>query len=119
MVIEIGKKMCLWELEKAMFLLQTATKELHMDVLSSKCILDVNESSGYTYLWCENYNFTLFMPITCELIKEDVFVLWTNSDTGEEKEELLTYFYNLRFIEHWVELNEKVKLMSAKYNSKN
>mgnify|MGYP003650850571 FL=1 len=71
--MEILKTMSLWELEKAMFLLKTA-KELNMDVNTSESILSVNNNSGYTYLWCENYNFTLFMPISCELTRENVYV---------------------------------------------
>ena len=107
--MEILKTMSLWELEKAMFLLKTA-KELNMDVNTSESILSVNNNSGYTYLWCENYNFTLFMPISCELTRENVYVLWTNLENGEEIEENFTEFFNLKDIENWaneLELNSK------------
>ena len=94
------KKMCDWEMQKATFLLFTAQR-LQMDVKSSGSILSVNENSGYTYLWCEDYNFTLYMPINCELSKGDVYVLWTNSETGEEIECILSEFHNLQDIQNW------------------
>ena len=94
------KTMTLWELEKAMFLLKTA-RELNMDISTSELIVSVNNNSGYTYLWSENYNFTLYMPISCELTREDVYVLWTNSETGEEIEENFSEFFNLKDIENW------------------
>ena len=95
------KKMTDWEMQKATFLLFTAQR-LKMNVNSSGSIISVNENSGYTYLWCEDYNFTLYMPINCELSKGDVYVLWTNIETGEETEENLTEFNNLKDIENWV-----------------
>ena len=94
------KTMTLWELEKAMFLLKTA-RELNMDISTSELIVSVNNNSGYTYLWSENYNFTLYMPISCELTREDVYVLWTNSENNEEIEENFSEFFNLKDIENW------------------
>ena len=103
------KKMNDWEIEKATFLMFTARK-LKMDVNSPTSIVSVNQNSGYTYLWCEDYNFTLYMPINCELNNTGVYVLWTNSETGEETEERLFEFNTLKDIENWVnelELNSK------------
>ena len=94
------RKMNEWEIEKATFLMFTARK-LKMDVNSPGSIVSVNQNSGYTYLWCEDYSFTLYMPINCELNNTDVYVLWTNSETGEEVEECLTEFHNLKDIENW------------------
>jgi len=95
------RKMNDWEMQKATFLLFIAQR-LQMDVNSVGSIVSVNENSGHTYLWCEDYNFTLFMPIDCELNKTGVYVMWTNNETGEETEECLTEFNNLKDIENWV-----------------
>lgn len=104
------EKMCEWEIEKAMFLLITA-KKFKMDVFKScSAIVSVNQFSGYTYLWCENYNFTLYMPINCQLNESYICVMWTNSETGEEIECILSEFHNLQDIQNWVnelELNAK------------
>jgi len=77
-------KMCSWELKKALYLI-TVAEELGMD-LSGTGHVGVNYSSGYTYLWLEEYDFTLYMTINCELVKKDITVSWTNPDTGEEVE---------------------------------
>lgn len=88
-----------WELDKANFLIQTA-RQLGMS-LQSYGEVSVNPNSGYTYLWSEIYPFTLFMPISCELKREDVYVIWTAED-GEEIEESLFHFEDLESIEDWV-----------------
>jgi hypothetical protein len=97
-------KMTNWELDKANFLIRTARK-LGMD-LQGYGEVSVNEHSGYTYLWCEDYPFSLYMPISCELYREDVYVMWTNSYDGEEVEESLAEFEELKDIYRWVELLE-------------
>jgi hypothetical protein len=76
-------KMCKWELKKAIFLQKVAV-DLGMDV-SGYGQVSVNPNSGYTYLWLEDYGFTLYMPINCDLVKTDVVALWTNPNDGEEK----------------------------------
>jgi len=88
-----------WELDKAIFLIQTA-RQLGIN-LQSYGEVSVNQNSGYTYLWSEDYPFTLFMPINCELKRDDVFVIWTAED-GEEIEESLFHFEDLEAIEDWV-----------------
>lgn len=77
-------KMCKWERDKAMFLIHVAN-ELGMNTESYGELL-VNQSSGYTYLWLEDYNFTLYMPISCDLKLDDIYCLWTNSEDGTEEE---------------------------------
>lgn len=94
-------KMTNWELDKANFLIQSARK-LGMN-LQGYGEVAVNQNSGYTYLWCEDYQFTLYMPISCELDKENIFVLWTNSINGEEVEESLVEFEDIDAIYRWVE----------------
>jgi hypothetical protein len=42
------------------------------------------------------------MPINCDLKREDVYVLWTNHQTGEEIEESLEAFNDLKDIYEWV-----------------
>ena len=77
-------KMCSWEREKAMFLIKTA-ESLNIDI-DGYGELAVNPNTGYTYLWLEDYNFTLYMPITCDLKITDIFALWTCSYCGQEEE---------------------------------
>jgi hypothetical protein len=81
-------KMGKWELEKAIFLQKTAV-DLGMDV-SGYGEVAVNPNSGYTYLWLEDYNFCLYMPINCELKKSDVVCLYSDPEDGEEIEKELT-----------------------------
>lgn len=93
-----------WELDKANFLIQTARK-LGMN-LKFYGEVSVNQNSGYTYLWSECYPFTLYMPITCELDKENVYVLYTNIRNGDEIEESLVEFEDIDAIYRWVDLLE-------------
>ena len=99
------EKMCGWERSKAIFLLSEAER-LNMD-LDSYGEIAVNQSSGYTYLWLEDYPFTLYMPISCELKKEDVMVMWTNPEDGEEVETELEN-KSLNELYDWVKEQEKV-----------
>ena len=94
-------KMCKWELEKAIFLQKTAV-DLGIDV-SGYGEVSVNPNSGYTYLWLEDYNFTLYMSISCELIKTDIWALWTNPEDGEEIEIALKKNTTLNTLETWAE----------------
>ena len=75
------KNMVQWEREKAIYLMGIA-EELGMD-LEGYGDLSVNKNSGYTYLWLEDYSFSLAMPINCKLQKSDVMVWFTNYDTGD------------------------------------
>lgn len=93
-----------WELDKANFLIQTA-RQLGMN-LKGYGELSVNQNSGYTYLWSEDYPFTLYMPITCELDKESIYVLYTNMENGDEIEESLVEFEDIDSIYRWVDLLE-------------
>lgn len=90
-----------WELEKAVFLMSTARKwEIK---LSGYGECAVNPNSGYTYLWLEDYAFTLYMPISCEIIEDDIFVMWTDPQDGQETEQSLTDFTDLKDINQWCE----------------
>ena len=101
--MKISDKLQGWELEKALYLINIANK-IKME-LNEYTIIDVNNNSGYVYLWNENYNFSLYMPINCELQKSDVYALYSDFDNGEETEidlsdinhvnELEVYFGNL------------------------
>lgn len=91
--------MCKLELEKAIFLQKTAV-DLGMDV-SGYGEVNVNPNNGYTYLWLEDYQFTLYMPISCELKKTDVRALWTNPDDGEDVEMQLKNRTTLNTLEQW------------------
>ena len=93
-----------WEIEKASYLILTA-KRLGMDLYSYGEVA-VNKNSGYTYIWLEDYNFTLYMPINCDLTRDDVYVLYTHFETGEETAESLKEFKTLNDIEEWVSFIE-------------
>jgi len=90
-----------WELDKANFIIQQA-RAIGMD-MNGYGEVSVNQNSGYVYLWAEDYPFTLYMPISCELNKESVFVLWTNPEDGEEIDESLVEFEDIQVIYRWVE----------------
>jgi hypothetical protein len=92
-------KMCDWERKKAIFILSVA-ESLGMNT-SRFGELAVNQSSGYTYLWLEDYSFTIYMPITCELKKEEVVALWSCSEDGEEIEFNLKENTTLKELEDW------------------
>lgn len=91
--------MCEWEQDKALFLIKVA-KSLGMNT-KSYGDLAVNPNSGYTYLWLEDYSFTLYMPINCELNKDDVYALWSSPEDGEEVEFKLTESTTLEDLELW------------------
>ena len=91
--------MCEWEQEKALYLIKRA-KELGMDT-TGYGELAVNPNSGYTYLWLEDYSFSLYMPINCDLVNKDVVALWTNPENGEDQE--LVEFESLEEVENWVD----------------
>ena len=76
------KNMGEWETEKALFLCNEARK-LDMDI-SGYGFCDVNPNSGNTYLWLEDYNFCLFMPINCDLVKTDIQACYSCPIDGEE-----------------------------------
>lgn len=94
-------KMVDWERKKAIYLLGVA-EDLGMDT-SDYGVLAVNPNSGYTYLWLEDYSFTLYMPINCELKKSDVCALWTNPEDGEEIETDLSVHPTLEDLETWAD----------------
>ena len=76
--------MCDWERKKAVFLMNVA-EELGINT-NSYGEVAVNPNSGYTYIWSEDYNFSLYMPINCELVKSDVIALWSCPECGTEEE---------------------------------
>ena len=99
-------KMCDWERKKAIFILGLAENNLDMDC-SGYGELAVNPNSGYTYLWLEDYPFTLYMPIDCALVKTDVVALWTNPEDGEEIEYELKNETTLDDLINWCETLDK------------
>lgn len=98
------KKIGNWERSKAIYLLSVAD-QLGID-LDGYGELNVNPRSGNTYLWFEDYNFCLYMPINCELCRGDVWVAWTDPENGDEEEISLDNM-TLQDIEKWVEGLEK------------
>lgn len=49
----------------------------------------VNQSSAYTYYLAMDLPFILYMPINCELNRNDIWVVTTDNMTGEEYERTL------------------------------
>lgn len=95
------KDMCDWERKKAIFLMGEAEKLGYS--LKDYGEVAVNKNSGYVYVWSEMHNFSLYMPINCELIKTDIYALWTNSNNGNEEEMSLKEDTTLKDIEDWCE----------------
>jgi hypothetical protein len=93
-------QMTSWEIEKASYLILTA-KELGMK-LDSYGEVSVNPNSGYTYIWLEDYGFSLYMPINCDLQRKDVYVLLNDYETGEEIDESLEHFESLKDIYEFI-----------------
>lgn len=100
--------MCAWERKKAIYLMNVAENYLNMD-LSGYGMVDVNQSSGYVYIWLEDYNFCLYLPINCDLKISDVMVLHCALEDGEETEESLDNFNNLDAINDWIEKLEETQ----------
>ena len=86
------------EQRKAVKLLQTA---VDLDMLLDEYIeVGVNQSSGHTWLFHYDFNFSLYIPI----YGDDVWVLTTDNMTGEEfEEELATIGANTDLIEAWAD----------------
>jgi hypothetical protein len=99
------EKMGIWETQKAAFLILEAAK-LGMKV-DGYGDVNVNQNSGYTYLWLEDYSFCLYMEINCELERRDIYVMWSDPEDGEEKEERLTNFKDITAIYKWVDKLER------------
>lgn len=90
-----------WEQRKAFYLIQIA-QELGMDI-SAYGEIGVNNNSGYTYLWLEDYMFTLYMPINCKLIKTDVSAIWSNPEDGTEEYMELNKSTTLQDLQDWAD----------------
>lgn len=97
--MKISEKLQGWELDKALYLIQTANK---LGMVLNDAIIDVNNNSGYVYIYSENYDFCLYMPINCELRLKDVYVLYTDMNNGEEFEISMNELLNLKHIKIWV-----------------
>ncbi len=90
-----------WETQKAAFLIVEAAKlGMRVDGYGE---VNVNQNSGYTYLWLEDYQFTLYMEINCELERRDIYVMWSDPEDGEEIEKRLTEFRDITAIYKWVD----------------
>jgi len=96
-----------WELTKAIYLVQCA-KKLCMN-LNSYGEIAVNPNSGYTYLWSEDYPFTLYMEIDCRLNENDVWVQFTDLEDGEETKRRLSEFESIEDIYEWIESLENIE----------
>ena len=92
--------MTAWEIEKAAYLI-LAAKELGMR-LDCYGEVSVNPNSGYTYIWLEDYEFSLYMPINCDLERKDIYVLYSDPINGEETEESLEQFESLKDINEFI-----------------
>ena len=99
--MKISQKLQGWELEKALYLIKVAN-QINMQ-LSEYTIVDVNNISGYVYLFDDNYNFSLYMPINCDLIKDDVYALYIDFDNGDEHEIDLSSISDVEQIENWID----------------
>ena len=85
--MNLYENMGTWEQRKALYLQEVAL-DLHIE-LDDMVEIGVNESTGYTYLFSYDLPFVLYMPIYCELTKDDVWIMTTDNMTGEEYERTL------------------------------
>ncbi len=81
------KNMGEWEQRKALYLMEIAL-DLNIE-LNDSIEIGVNQSSGNVYLFSYDLPFVLYLPIYCELKKDDVWVLTTDNVSGEEYETTL------------------------------
>jgi len=79
--------MVTWEQRKALYL-QSVALDLGIE-LDDMVEIGVNPNTGYTYLFSYDVPFTLYMPIYCELRKDDVWVLTTDNMDSSEYETTL------------------------------
>lgn len=77
------EKMCTWEKEKANFLCRQIILE---NLPLQDAIIDINHNSGYVYYYHEFIPVSFFMPINCELIREDIMALYSDPWDGNESE---------------------------------
>ncbi len=87
-----------WEQRKALYL-QSVALDLGIE-LDNMVEIGVNQNSGYTYLFSYDLPFVLYMPIHCELTKDDVWVLTTDNMDGTEYETTLND-KNIDDLETW------------------
>jgi hypothetical protein len=76
--MELNSKLTSNEMRKATRLMHHAMA-LDMD-LSGYGMLDVNQTSGNVYLWVEDYNFCLYLPV----VSSPVMVCYSCPQDGEE-----------------------------------
>jgi len=100
-----NKNMCQWEITKGAFLISQASA-LGMNV-TGYGLLDVDQNSGNTYLWLEDYPFTLFMPISCDLEKTAIYAIWSDFNNGDDTELALSDNTTLEDLYNWVESLEE------------
>ena len=96
MDIKIDKKYTLRNTYQMGTLLQTAAK-LGIEI-SGYGELAVNQQSGNTYLWLEDYIRTLYLDC-CE--KTSVSVLWTCPNCGDESTRTLNKLDTIESLDEW------------------
>lgn len=77
------EKMGDWEVEKALYV---ALQGKQLRLADDGAIVDVNQNSGNVYAYYPDEDICLYMPINCELQKEDIYVIWSDPEDGEEFE---------------------------------
>lgn len=106
-----NKNLSQFQWQKIGFLISEASK-LGIDC-SGYGFADINNNSGNTYLWLEDYNFSLYIPPFCrdktsnELTKHDIEVCYSCPIDGEEEFNNLEELPTLKAIEKWVTKLEK------------
>lgn len=103
-----------WEREKAFYLLKTA-EDLEMDT-QGYGRLGLNTGTGNVYLWLEDYNFTLFLPITCNLTLKHIKVLYSCPVNGKVHQAILgsNKLINLeKWVQRWAEKSNKKQQLES------
>ncbi len=92
------------EMEKCMYMFKILREKFELNLWNDKSTwLAGNQNSGYAWIYGENLPVSFYMPINCDLVPSDIYVLWTNPEDGEEIEESLANFSNMDGIYSWVE----------------
>lgn len=93
---------CEWEAEKIMYIFKAVREQLGVD-LWGDAQTGVNPHSGYSWVWSEHYPVSFYMPISCQLTPGDVWILYSDPDTGGEHEKTLVEFASMDEILAWVD----------------
>lgn len=93
-----------WEREKMLSLISECSKFFGYNFLREETVGGVNEHSGYTWIWNEDFATSFYYPISCELDIADLYCLYSCPVDGEEIERSLFDCKNKEGYERFVKV---------------